>query len=84
MVEQLQRFFGARRSMVLALLLCDSMLDKDNRSAGVHGGVHELARDARFSEDILRTSDEGGSIPTAVRDAHYPVTDRNNTVSKAR
>ena len=77
-VQQLQRLFGARRSKVQALY--DFMLDKDNLLAG----VHELAREAHFSEDNLRTFDEDGGIPSAVLDALFPVTDKSNTIGKAR
>ena len=77
-VQQLQRLFGARRSKVQALY--DFMLDKDNLLAG----VHELAREAHFSEDNLRTFDEDGGIPSAILDALFPVTDKSNTIGKAQ
>lgn len=60
--------------------LYDFMLDKDNLLAG----VHELAREAHFSEDNLRTFDEDRGIPSAILDALFPVTDKSNTIGKAR
>ena len=68
--EQLRRFFGARRSMVRALL--DFQLDRSDRLAG----VHELARDAQTSEDNLRTYAEDGSIPKAIQESLVSVTDQ--------
>ena len=76
--EQLRRFFGARRSMVRALL--DFQLDRSDRLAG----VHKLARDAQTSEDNLRTYAEDGSIPKAIQEALFPVTDRANSIANAR
>eukprot|EP00903_Cladosiphon_okamuranus_P022594 g20789.t1 len=48
------------------------------------GGVHELAREAHFSEENLRTYAEDGTIPSAILDALVPVTDKNNTVANTR
>ena len=76
--EQLRRFFGARRSMVRALL--DFQLDRSDRLAG----VHKLARDAQTSEDNLRTYAEDGSIPKAIQESLFPVTDRANSIANAR
>lgn len=76
--EQLQRLFGARRGMIQALH--DFLLDKDNQLAG----IHELAREAHFSEDNLRTFAEDGSIPKAILDSLLSVTDRNNDIANAR
>ena len=77
-LQQLQRLFGARRSMVEALT--DFILDKDNTLAG----VHELAREAHFAEENLRTYAEDGGIPSGIYDALVPVNDRNNTIANAR
>eukprot|EP00903_Cladosiphon_okamuranus_P013925 g12952.t1 len=58
----------------------DFILDKDNQLAG----VHELAREAHFSEDNLRTYAEDGTIPSAFFFRLGSVTDKNNTVANAR
>ena len=64
--------------MVRALL--DFQLDRSDRLAG----VHKLARDAQTSEDNLRTYAEDGSIPKAIQESLFPVTDRANSIANAR
>ncbi|CAN0352634.1 unnamed protein product, partial [Pylaiella littoralis] len=73
-LQQLRRFFGARRSVVRALL--DFVLDRDNTLIR----IHKLAREAQVSEANPDGYPEDGSIPQAILDALIPVTDRRNSV----
>ena len=64
--EQLRRFFGARRSMVRALL--GFQLDRSHRLAG----VHKLARDAQISEANLRNTLKTGPSQRQSRSLSFP------------
>ena len=76
-LEQLLRLFGARRPMVQALYIF--LIGKDNRLTG----VHELAREAQFSEDNLRTFAQDGAIPSTILEVLVSATDENNTIARS-
>ncbi|CAN0299986.1 unnamed protein product, partial [Scytosiphon promiscuus] len=72
---QLRRLFGARRSMVEALLAFQQ--DRNNELVG----THKLARQALVSKTNLATYNEDGSIPQAILEALVPVSDPTNSIA---
>ncbi|CAN0317457.1 unnamed protein product, partial [Scytosiphon promiscuus] len=75
---QLRRLFGARRSMVEALLAFQQ--DGNNELVG----KHSIARQAQVSKDNLATYEEDGSVPRAILEALVRVSDPTNSIANSR